>query len=161
MPFTIIENWFEFLDERTDGTLEVFARGETSDSHPRVDEAAKFATSSIYNALLTKYPTADVDAFTADDADAEMRLHAGALAMFALTSTGGGRSNAVDTDYVEAQTWLSKVRDGKIQIPNLTAVVDAGGVTPKGFVRFRARERNFTRGHGATLTDYDLRNPKV
>lgn len=163
MPFTIIENWWTFLDRRTDGKLgQVYAKGENVTVHPRVDEAAGFATSSIYNALVTKYARADVDAFTPSDADAEMRQHAGALAMFSLSSTGGGRTDNSENDYAEAQTWLTKVRNGVLPIAALVAAAAVPqNAMPKGFVRFRARERNFRRGRSGEITDYDLRNPKL
>jgi len=165
MAFTIVSDWWSFLDRRTHGRLaQVFVLGETADVHPGVDEAAEFATSAIYNALLTKYPTAAVDAFGPADADAEMRLHAGALAMFALSSSGGSeRGVEIATDYAEAQTWLTKVRSGTLPIPALVAAAAIPNTTPKGFVRWRARERNFTRGKrdSGTVTEYDIRNPRL
>jgi hypothetical protein len=165
MAFTIVGDWWTFLDGRTAGRLaQVFVLGETSGVHPRVDEAAKFATSAIYNALVTKYKKADVDAFAPADADAEMRLHAGALAMFALTSTGSARTADIANDYAEAQTWLTKVRSGTLPIESLvTAASSQPDTAPKGFVRFRPRERNFRRGSGTggDFTDYDIRNPKL
>ena|ERR1700756_3542293 len=165
MSFTIIADWWAFLDNRTSGRLaQVFVLGETSVVHPRVDEGARFATSAIYNALVTKYPPASVDGFTPADADAEMRLHAGALAMFALTSTGAGRTADIANDYAEAQTWLTKVRSGTLPIAALVVAVSAQPDTAqKGLVRYRARERNFTRGNAAagTFTDYDIRNPRL
>jgi len=165
MAFSIIADWWAFLDNRTSGRLaQVFVLGETSDVHPRIDEAAKFATSAIYNALVTKYPPASVDVFAPADADAEMRLHAGALAMFAVTSTGAGRTADIANDYVEAQTWLTKVRSGTLPVAALVASGSAQPDTsPKGLVRYRARERNFTRGSGVggDFTDYDIRNPRL
>lgn len=143
MPFVIVADWWAFLDQRTDGALGDYARGETAEDHPRVDRGGQYATSSIRNALLAHYPPASVDAFAPDENDADMLQHAGALAMFSLTSTGGSRSEDIVTDHESAQSWLSKVRSGTQPIESLTAATPAakeeGGAS--GFVRWRGRER--------------------
>jgi len=159
MAFTVTSDWWGFLDARTDGTLAtVFALGETEEDHPRVDRAAKYATAAIRNALLTRYPMAAVDAFTCTDDEADMLLHAGALAMYALTSTGSGRTIDLVTDNDNAEKWLTKVRSGGQPIARLAATspVTSEEGRASGFVRYKGRPRSFSR-----RGDYEQRNPKI
>ena len=158
MAFTIIPDWWAALSNRVggDSTLSAYAPGDDSARHSRVDEAADYATKTIANALARQYTADSIAAFGATSADAEMRYHALSLALYALTSHGGGRAASIEADNTNALGWLAKVRGGQHEVPNLVKIGSAVGVGT-GNAGAAGRTRLLSGGN----CDYSYRNPKI
>ncbi len=162
MAFTIVADWWEYLSRRagTEAALKLQAPGDTEANHPLVVEAAQFAIDSVRNALEQKYSASSIDALDPTKVDAEMRLHAGSLALFALNIKATGRPPSVDDDYDRANAWLASVRKGTFHIGEVSegaaVAADARGA---GHVRYRSRKRQVDRSDPDS--EYNLRNPRI